>query len=230
MTSSARTGPGTRLARPDTRTVCMGRAAGRGRWCRGRPRNRMSPSAQLLSWKNSGVLLSPGQRTRPPHHRRLTLAPKFQVAFPRTASEPDPAGRRAAHLRSVAGRARLRRLSRRRNDIPSAEALPDATEIASDLHSWSWRGTRTPQPAVTRQRATVHGVLVRAVLAGHVWWVVQPARSCRGRVARGGMTVRMTARHPWKLGAAWVRRPGGHSSHGSPHQALACSGQGGAVR
>jgi hypothetical protein len=44
------------------------------------------------------------------------------------------------------------------------------------------------------------------------------------------MTVRMTAHHPWELGAAWVRRPGGYTpAHGSPHQALAGSGQGRAV-
>jgi len=42
--------------------------------------------------------------------------------------------------------------------------------------------------------------------------------------------VRMTAHHPWELGAAWVRRPGGYTpAHGSPHQALAGSGQGRAV-
>jgi hypothetical protein len=48
----------------------------------------------------------PHQSCRPRSTSRLGRAPTFPTAFPRTASEPDPAGRRAAHLRSEAGRVR----------------------------------------------------------------------------------------------------------------------------
>jgi uncharacterized membrane protein len=40
----------------------------------------------------------------------------------------------------------------------------------------SWRGTRTPNLLFTRQRGTVHRVLLSAVLAAPVGRVVQPVR------------------------------------------------------
>jgi hypothetical protein len=108
------------------------RLSDRWRWDRpsSRPRvvvpsttaNRMSPRAQLLSWKNSGVLLSRGRRTRHPHRRRLTLVepPHTRNLRSRSDAPASQAGRdrpsrsttgmvknlRAADYESLPGRLR----------------------------------------------------------------------------------------------------------------------------
>jgi hypothetical protein len=50
-------------------------------------------------------------------------------------------------------------------------------DVGFDLLFWELAGDLNPQPAVTRQRRTVHGVLLSAVVAAPLGWAVQPLRS-----------------------------------------------------
>jgi hypothetical protein len=57
------------------------------------------------STRNVGMAAQPHKSCRPRSTSRLGRAPTFPTAFLHAAPKPGPAGRRAAHLRSEAGRA-----------------------------------------------------------------------------------------------------------------------------
>jgi hypothetical protein len=80
------------------------------------------------SSRNVGMAAKPHESCRPRSTSRLGRAPTSRTASLRTASEPGQRGRRAAHLRSEAGRARLRREGDLR--IPTSAGWWTATRTA----------------------------------------------------------------------------------------------------
>jgi hypothetical protein len=61
--------------------------------------------------------------------------------------------------------------------IGMAEMITATSDQACDLRIWSPGRARTCNLLFTRQPRTVHGVLVGALFAAQVGWVVQPVHS-----------------------------------------------------
>jgi hypothetical protein len=89
---------------------------------------------------------------------------------------------------------------------PPGAAVDGPLLQACNLRLSELAGDSNPHLLVTRQRATVRGVLACVVLAAQVGWVVRPVRSCGARVAPGGMTASMTvAGLRWWFGGLGLR-------------------------
>ena len=67
------------------------------------PRRPTLGECETSSNRNGGMAAQPYKSCRPRSTSQSGRAPTFPTAFRRTASEPGPTGRRAAHLRSEAG-------------------------------------------------------------------------------------------------------------------------------
>ena len=122
----------------------------------------------------------PHKSCRPRSTSPLGRAPTFHTAFLRPASEPGPAGRRAAHLRSEAGRARLRRDDpTQRNDRLLPPRSQQCQRCPLTCGFGARGGIRTDDLPITRRMLGVDLDGSRRIEPAHVGCLVGPDGSRR---------------------------------------------------
>jgi hypothetical protein len=128
---------------------------------------------------NVGMAAKPHTSCRPRSTSRLGRVTIFPTAFLRLASEPGPAGRRAAHLRSEAGRASTRPVHAQRRSARQAGPTTGSPYRCSDLRFWSPRSDSNDDLPITRRSSASTWTGSRRIWPAHVGWLVGPDGSRR---------------------------------------------------